>query len=84
MIEMIVSLLTALNALTPLAIVGLLAVIIFMLVRQKSQTDNKLVSISDNHLSGLPEMSEALHRIEITLEKLDAYLRARLNHVDKE
>ena len=77
--ETLVSLLAALNSLTPLAIVGLLAIIIFMLVRQKSETDTKLVSISDNHLSGLPEMQETLHRIELTLERLDAYLRARLN-----
>lgn len=71
----LVTLLSALNSLSPLAVIALLAVIIYKQVMSTKQVG----LISDNHLSGLPEMLAALSRIEITLAKMDTYLHARLN-----
>ena len=73
--EEIVSLLTTLNGLSPLAVIALLGVVIFQLVRNKQQ----VAIIQDNHLHSLPDMVDTLQRIEVTLSALDSYLRARLN-----
>lgn len=78
-------LLTALNAMSPLAVIALLAIVIYQLVLQgKGQR-----KIATNHLHGLPEMASSLERIEGLLEKIEErlgdvhdntlYIRARIN-----
>jgi hypothetical protein len=73
-----VELLNTLNGLTPLAVIGLSLVIIYLLVKQRQQTSQ----ISDNHLSGLPEMQATLDRIETCLLDVrdnTVHIKARLN-----
>ena len=77
--EWIFSLLTAANSLTPLAVIGLLVVVIIMLVKGKKDVDTKVTAISDNHLSNLPEIAETLRRMEISMSENFAYIKARLN-----
>jgi len=57
------SLLELVNKLSPLGIAGLLAVIVFLLVKSRGQMD----SLQSNHLHELPEMKDSLQRIEVTL-----------------
>lgn len=64
-----------LNTLSPLGLASLLAVIIYLQVKGKQQ----VATISDNHLSGLPEIAEALRRIELKLGEEFSFIRAKLN-----
>ena len=70
---------TQLNTLTPTAIIGLLGLIIFLLVK----SNQKVHKIEHNDLHGLGEhlenISEALGRIERKLAEDLAYLKAKLN-----
>lgn len=77
--DAIVSLLNTLNGLTPLAVIGLLGTIIFLLVKGKTSTDRKVDEIRGNDLHELSEMAETLRRIEIKLFEEFSYLRARIN-----
>lgn len=77
--EGLVSLLNLLNTLSPLAVIGLLATIIFMMVKGKTATDQKVDAIRGNDLHELGEMAETLRRIEVKLSEEFAYIRARLN-----
>lgn len=73
-----VELFQSLNALSPLAVIALLAYVIFLQVKnQRGQS-----RIATNHLHELPEMMNALRRIEEALQKLNdniVYIRARVN-----
>jgi len=78
--------LTTLNTLSPLAVIGLLGTIIFLLVQGKTAADTKVDAIASNHLHDLPsiaesvkEMSETLRRIEQRMGEEFSYIRARLN-----
>lgn len=65
----------ALNALTPLGLAGGLAYVIFLLVRNQRR-------LTSNHLHDLPDMAQALIRIEATLKDINdnlIYVRARIN-----
>lgn len=80
--DTIIEFLKVLNGLSPLAIIGLLGIVLFYAVKNMKTAD----AISNNHLSGLPEMqatlesiNETLQRMERTQVALDAYLHARLN-----
>jgi len=75
------SLLQVLNSLSPLAVIALLAVIIFMMVQQNKGTakQEQVNEIRDNHLHDLPQMLETLQRIEVKLGEEFAYIRAKLN-----
>ena len=75
MVETLLSLVSTFNSLTPLAIIGLLAVIIYFLVSQHRQitetaqtTTAKVAQIRDNDMHELMDtlraMSETLRRIE--------------------
>lgn len=84
--ELILSLLASLNSLSPLAVIGLLGVIIFLLVKGKTATDGKVEAIASNHLHDMPElvavvreMNETLRRIELKMEGEFSYIRSRLN-----
>jgi hypothetical protein len=84
--EVIISLLTTLNTLSPLAVIALLGTIIFLLVKGKTAADGKVEVIASNHLHGLPEMADTLKSIAETLRRMEvkmgeefSYLRAKLN-----
>jgi hypothetical protein len=55
-----------LNALSPLGVIGLLAYIVYLLVAKRGPVK----AISDNHLSGLPQMAATLARMEAILEDI--------------
>lgn len=55
-----------LNNLTLPGIVALLAYIVYLLVSK----NGPIKAISDNHLSGLPEMNATLLRIEVTMNEV--------------
>lgn len=67
-------LLALLNSFSPLGVIALLAYIVYLLVNQRQQVH----AIKTNHLHGLPEMLEILHRIELTLVEGFAELRTTL------
>lgn len=73
--EWIVSIVGAANALTPLGIIGLLVMILLLQARNKKD----VAAISNNHLSGLPEIAETLRRIEVKMGEEFSYIRAKLN-----
>lgn len=73
--EPIISLLTTLNGLSPLAIIGLLGLIIYKQIQSHAQVN----TLKTNDLHELPDVAETLRRIEVTLTALDSYLRAKLN-----
>lgn len=84
--EEIISLFTALNSLTPLAIIGLLGTVIFLLVKGKTATGRKVEAIANNHLHDLPElvelvrkMADTLQRIEVRMGEDFTYIKARIN-----
>ena len=82
--ESIIGILTTANSLSPLAVIALLAVIIFLLVRGKQEVSSQVSTISDNHLhdisSQLAQISETLQRLEVSVSENFAYLKARLNN----
>jgi hypothetical protein len=84
--EILISFLQTLNTLSPLAVIGLLGTVIFLLVRGKTAADTKVEAIASNHLHDLPsiaesvkEMSETLRRIEQRMGEEFSYIRAKLN-----
>ena len=82
--ESIVGLLATANSLSPLAVIALLAVIIFLLVRGKQEVSSQVSTLSDNHLhdvtNQLAQISETLQRLEVSVSENFAYLKARLNN----
>jgi hypothetical protein len=84
--ETLIALLQTLNSLSPLAIIGLLGTVIFLLVKGKTAADSKVETIASNHLHDLPsiaaavkDMSETLRRIETHMAAEFSYIRAKLN-----
>lgn len=68
----------ALNSLSPLAVIGLLAYVIYLQVKnQKGQT-----RIATNHLHELPQMAADLSDMKMLLQTMNdniVYIRARVN-----
>ncbi len=58
--DTLTQIITALNALSPLGLAGLLGFIIYKLI----QGNRQLKSVQDNHLHELPEIAETLRRVE--------------------
>lgn len=83
--DTITTLLSQLNSLSPLGVIALLGLIIYMLVKAKDakvDVDAKIDMIRDNHLHGLPEMTESLKRIETVLQNINdnlVWVKARIN-----
>lgn len=75
MFDAITALLATANAIQPLGVIALLAVVIYKQVNATRQVS----TITDNHLHDMPEILETLQRMERTMAALDSYLRARLN-----
>ena len=73
-----IELFSFLTSIQPIGVIALLGLIIYMLV--KSRQDK--TDIVDNHLHELPEILEALKRIEVKLDKMSdgiTYLKAKSN-----
>jgi hypothetical protein len=80
--ESLLKLLETLNSMSPLGVIALLGVIIWMLVKQRKGQ----VEIATNHLHDLPEVVELLRRMDERMERDNravleslAYIRARIN-----
>ena len=84
--DTVVTLLSLLNSLSPLAVIGLLGVIIFLLVKGKERVSAQVETLATNHLHELPSIAETLRRMEETLQRMEvrmsedfAWLKARVN-----
>ena len=73
--DSLVVLLQALNAMSPVGVIALLALIIYKQV----QAARKVTKIETNDLHTLPDMLETLQRIEVLMSREFSYIRARLN-----
>jgi hypothetical protein len=72
--DALISLLTTLNSLSPLAIIGLLGTVIFMLVKGKTASAKALHTVQTNHLHELPEIAETSRRISEVLTRIETKL----------
>ncbi len=77
--EFVTTVVESLNSLSPLAVIGLLGIVIYMLVKNKREADEQNIVLTGNHLHELPEIAESLRRIEQSLAENFSYIRARLN-----
>lgn len=84
--DAIIEFLNTLNSLSPLAVIGLLGTVIYMLVKGRTATDAKVETIASNHLHDLPEAVDILRRMEATLQRIEvrmgedfAHIKARIN-----
>ena len=77
--EPLLEFLKTLNSLSPLAVIALLGTIIFMLVKGKTASAEKLKEVQENHLHELPEIAETLRRIEQRMGEDFSYIKAKLN-----
>ena len=79
--DWLISFLNTLNNLTPLAVIALLGVVIFILVKGKGHaaTKKQMTSLKENDLHYLPEMVETLRRIEMSLSDNFSWIRAKMN-----
>lgn len=78
MTEAIVKAVEALNTMSPLAIIGLLSLILYINV-WKQPTKRELNTIKSNDLHELPEMAETLRRMEHAQTVAFATIIAKLN-----
>lgn len=81
--DAILELLKTANSLSPLAVIGLLVTVVFMLVKKEPEHTTE-VSHSDSHV--LVEMSETMHQMATTLQRIEVglaenftYLKAKVN-----
>ena len=77
--ESLIPLLGTLNSLSPLGIIALLGVIIFMLVKGKGEVAGKVDVLAENHLH---DVGDSLRRIEALLQNVNdhiVYIRAKVN-----
>lgn len=80
--DTLIALLQMLNSLSPLAVIALLGLVIFLLVRGNSQTieiKEKTTEIKENDLHILPEMADTLRRIEVQQAAAFSTIIAKLN-----
>lgn len=90
-------LLEALNKVQPLGLAALLALIIYMQVKNQrnvKQVKQDVEHVSGNHLSGLPSMEADVRELVVTMKANNAllqainsntiYIRARLNGRDSQ
>jgi hypothetical protein len=77
MTESLISLLQTLNSLSPLAIIGLLGTVIYLMV-YKQPTAQDFHRLTTNDLHELPQIAETLRRMEVSMQENFAYIIARL------
>ena len=75
----IITFLTTLDSLSPLAVIALLGTIIFMLVKGKTASAKALQTVQTNHLHELPEMADTLRRIETRMAEYFTYIKAKID-----
>ena len=77
--DTLISLVQTLNSMSPLAVIALLAFIIYTLTTKSSKKDVQV--ISDNHLSGLPDMADTLRSMDnklTTIVQDTSFIKGRL------
>jgi hypothetical protein len=77
MMDTLLSLLKLINTFTPAGIIVLLIGLVYLAFHQRKQVEQ----LSDNHLH---EVLEVLHRIEVSLARLEANIMRILGHVDRD
>ena len=84
--DWLISSIAVLNSASPLAVIALLGLIIFLLVRRDIALTKKVDAIKHNDLHEMPEVAENLRQVVLTLQRIEvklsaefAYIRARLN-----
>lgn len=80
--ETIVTILQLLGSLSPVGVIALLAVVIYLLVRGETAADKKVELLTNNHLH---EVTDALARMENTLKTINdniVHIKARINGRD--
>lgn len=77
--EVLIEFLKTLNGLSPLAIIGLLAIILFFQAKNKVKADGDFETLTGNHLHELPAILETLQRIEVANATGFATILAKLN-----
>lgn len=75
--ETLATLVSTLNSLSPLGVIALLAVIIYLQVKGKQQVSGQVDTLATNHLH---EVTESLQRIELLLVKEFSYIRTKLGN----
>ena len=82
----LLGLLSVVSNLSPLAVIALLGIIIFLLVKGKTSADAKINSVADNHLHELPiivensrKTVEILQRIEVRLGEDLTWIKAKVS-----
>ena len=73
--------LTLLNSLSPLAVIGLLGTVIFLLVKGKTHTARELKVVQTNHLHELPEIAETLRSMSDTLRRMETRMAEDFSHI---
>lgn len=78
---------------SPLAIIGLLVLVIFLLVWGQLTQRRRMGTLTGNHLHELPEMAQTLRSIKEAMDRQELangqilghliYLRARMNGSDR-
>jgi hypothetical protein len=90
--EAIISFLTLLQSLSPLAIIALLGVVIFKLVWKNpiQPIETSLHELKSNHLHELPGMADNLNKIVEVLQRMEvkqgeefSFIRAKLTNGQK-
>ena len=74
-----ISLCDTAKTLSPLAIIGLLIGVIYMVLAQRQQVQSHFDRLRENDLHELGEMTDTLRRIEVKLSEEFSFIRARLN-----
>lgn len=81
--DWLLPLLTQLNELSPLAVIGLLGVVILLLIKGKGEMTSKVEVLQNNHLheiaADIKAIADTLQRIEVEMVKEFSWIRARLN-----
>ena len=78
--NVIVSVLQVLNELSPLGVIGLLALIIWYQIKNQQKVDDHFNAVRTNDLHELPDVVQTLQRIEVAITGLDAFVRAKLSN----
>jgi 3'-phosphoadenosine 5'-phosphosulfate sulfotransferase (PAPS reductase)/FAD synthetase len=79
--DSLISLLETLNSLSPLAVIGLLGTVIFLLVKGKTAADEKIETVATNHLHEMPELVETMRRIEASLIRIEIKISEDLSFI---
>jgi hypothetical protein len=64
--ESIITIVAALNSLSPIAVIGGLGFIIYKLITSNKTTHERFTKLETNDLHELPEIAETLRRIELS------------------